>query len=148
MATRIQFDAELTRESLEAVREDIDRLLAGTELPGTDMQWRIPTVAERQVDQLWPRLGDHLQRLIKVSATDFEDAESFTFEDLAGKLDEEIETVKSWHRNLSRSLKRVEREVGPGLPVLDGSWSDADGRMHYRMPAEMRRAVLAKIAAS
>jgi hypothetical protein len=144
MATTIHFETELTREGLEAVRADIERLLSGIGGDGADVEWRLPTLAQQRVDQLWPRLGDHLRSLLTASAREFDDAASFTLEDLADKLAVDLKTLKSWHRNLSRSIKRVDRELGSEPPILPGEWSDTEWRMRYRMLPEVRRAIVAR----
>lgn len=147
MATRIHFEAELTREGLAEVRDDIERLLQSDALSDADarIEWRLPTEAAKRIDQLWPRLGENLRSLLRTGAMDFDDGEEFTLEDLASKLDVASATVKSWHRNLSRSVKRVDREFGEERPVLEGEWSNSDWRMHYRMPPEVRRAIRNKL---
>lgn len=149
MGTPITFTTELTRERLLALRDEIDALLANTQdtasqpagpegaTAGTSQYGAVMQGAARR---LLRSLGPQLQEFVRSTVEKF-DGQNFTWEDVAAALGEEVGTVKSWHRSLSKPMGRLMTDV-PGLPaVIQGT--GYDGRSHYVIGAGWNDAIAA-----
>jgi hypothetical protein len=148
MAIKIQIEGELTRDGLLRLRQEIDALLEsigdgprpvhGPALPPSAAADDEQELAYRKVGALWERLG--LKTRTFLSTCSLRPAgQEFTFEDLAAELNESVATVKSWHRNLSRSLRRVEEVYGGQPPLLQRRWGD--DKNYYSLSPEVRQAI-------
>lgn len=91
----------------------------------------LPTVSadpvQEALDDLWPRLGLRLRKLMKAAAAH---TEPYTTADLATALDTDLPTAKSWRANLGRSLNAVGRNH-PDAPAFFEQHPQPGGGWHY-----------------
>jgi transposase-like protein len=139
---RVTIEVDLSPEGLLQARDAIDRLLAEQERPASVSTGHIRLgQAQRKVDEVWSRVGGKTRELLSAAASNWEEGEEFTMEDVALALDVPPQTVRSWRRNLGRTLRRVD-EAMPEPPVLV---SRSNGPKNlYRLPPEVRQAILAR----
>jgi hypothetical protein len=144
---RITIEVDLSRAGLLELRAALDTLLGDladstskTDEPDRMLQ------ADRKVGEVWGRVGENIKRFLALGAqlNEAHDAE-FSMEDIAQGLRTPVKTVRSWHRNLGRTLRQVEDAI-PEPPFMIGRW---DGeRQQYRFPREIRAAILDRHARS
>jgi hypothetical protein len=149
MGARMTFEAE-NRADLEEIREAIDKLLAGvggattavddgngaTTTPG-----HAGGLAAAKVQALWDRnISPHSWNLLHTIADRDPDSE-VTFLDLHKELGISDGKIKAWHRNLVSAVKPIHAKFGKEPKFLVSRWDGT--RQHYRVPAEVRQAVLA-----
>ena len=142
MPTQITLLTELSREKLLELRDEIDALV-GSPPSSAAAPPSAPSGSSRTTEELARRLrgraGPDLQKLVSFLVKHYPQG-SFTWEDVAAGMNVRLETVKSWHRSLSKPLNRLAREF-PGSPeFMTGQW---DGkRNHYTLNAEWVQAVV------
>lgn len=131
--TQISLVTELSRDKLLELRDEIDALIGasagppGSEAPTAQADGR---TVEEMARRLRGRAGADLQAFIKALVKQYPTG-SFTWEDAAAALRQKLETVKSWHRSVSKPLNRLAREFPGAPPLMSGSW---DGkRNHYTL---------------
>jgi DNA-directed RNA polymerase specialized sigma24 family protein len=144
MATQITLTTELSRERLLALRDEIDALLGDIQAQqggGTAESPAKPTATsatEAAARKLLSRIGPPLQAFVRFAVERY-DGQTFTWEDVAADMGENLGTVKSWHRSLSKPMNRLLDEH-PGMPAaIEGI--GYDGRSHYRIGAGWSRAI-------
>jgi len=141
MPTQITLLTELSREKLLELRDEIDALLVS---PPSSATTSIPAASpsngavEEMARRLRGRAGPDLRKLVSWLIEHYPRG-SFTWEDVATGMDVKLETVKSWHRSLSKPLNRLAREF-PGSPELMSSNWDGK-RNHYTLNGEWVQAV-------
>lgn len=136
---KIQIEADYSRPSLERARAEIERLLES--LPSADPvheQAEADRQAGAKVDALWRRLGINTRTFLSTAAQ-FPEGTWFSFPEIAERAGKPLETIKSWHRNMSRSLKQVEAELGAEPPILEQRWNGE--RNEYSFPPAVRLAI-------
>jgi hypothetical protein len=144
---RITIEVELSREGLLELRFALDALLR--DLGGDSSEpdrGDLVLQADRKVGEVWGRVGDNIKRFLTLGAqlNNTDDAE-FSMNDVADGLETSVKTVRSWHRNLGRTLRQVDEAI-PEPPFMIGRW---DGeRQQYRFPPEIRAAILDRHARS
>lgn len=143
----ITIEVDLSREGLLELRAALDALLRdlGANTSETD-RGDLVMQADRKVGEVWGRVGHNIKRFLTLGAqlNDVHDAE-FSMEDISQGLRVPVKTVRSWHRNLGRTLRQVDEAV-PEPPFMIGRW---DGeRQQYRFPREIRTAILDRHARS
>ena len=106
--------------------------------PGVDLKGPSEP-ADKKVGEVCNRVGDNLRRFLVVTAQNC-DCEGFTMEDAAGALGATAKTVRSWHRNLGRTLRQVDEALPE--PRLMQRRSDGQRNLHWYDP-EVRSAILA-----
>ncbi len=142
MPTQITLLTELSREKLLELRDEIDALL-GSPPSSAAKPLPAPSGSNRTVEEMAGRLrgraGADLQKLVSWLVKHYAQG-SFTWEDVAAGMNVRLETVKSWHRSLSKPLNRLASEF-PGSPdLMTGHW---DGkRNHYTLNGEWVQAIL------
>jgi len=137
---RMTIEAELSHEGLLELRDAIDSLLAEIEGPRNPFVEKArQEQAERKVREVWSRVGDNIKTLLAVAAVDWPEGSEFSMNDLAERLDKNPKTVRSWHRNLGRSLRVVDQHH-PEPPLLESRWDGS--RNLYRLLPEVRDAIL------
>jgi DNA-directed RNA polymerase specialized sigma24 family protein len=145
---RITLEVELTREGLAGARDAIDDLLADLGLPEQPIHpWAGKLKrssaqrdqAQRKVDEVWARVGDNARRFLAVAAQAYGDGDEFTMDEIARHLDRSAKTVRSWHRNLGRTLSKVD-ETMPEPELMPKRWNGTQNV--YRLTPEVRQAIL------
>jgi hypothetical protein len=91
-----------------------------------------------KVEAVLTRIGDNPRRLLRAAAYDWEDGEEFTLDELAAALGEPAATVRSWNRNLGRTLKQVD-ELHAEPELLPKRWDGQQNR--YRLEPDVRAAL-------
>lgn len=144
MPTQITLTTELSRDRLLQLRDEIDALLGdASELagrPAKDSASEPATSAanEAVARKLLGRLGPPLQVFVRFAVEHY-DGRNFTWEDVASDMGEDLGTVKSWHRSLSKPMNRLLDE-NPGMPaVIEGI--GYNGRSHYRIGSGWKDAI-------
>jgi len=138
MPATFTMQGELSRDGLEAARDQLDELLrALTHDPAPN---GAGPLMDRKVRALYGRMGQTTWEFVHGCAEKFEPGSEFTFENLAQRFGQDVGTVKSWHRSASKSINRINEQFG-GAPVFESRWDGS--RQHYRVPAETREAILA-----
>lgn len=144
---RITIEVDLSRAGLLELRSSLDALLEDLDSgPSATDEAELALQADRKVGEVWGRVGDNIKRFLTRGAqlNDIHDAE-FSMEDIAQGLRTPVKTVRSWHRNLGRTLRQVDEAI-PEPPFMIGRW---DGeRQQYRFPREIRTAILDRYARS
>lgn len=138
----ITLQAVLTREGLLEVRDAIDALLEGVgHSDASPPQMTLQARADAKVGQVWARVGPNIKRFLATAAQLTADGRGFTMNDIAVDLGRDPKTVRSWHRNLGRTLRLVDAEI-PEPPLLEHRW---EGQQNvYRLPEPIRNAILAR----
>jgi hypothetical protein len=136
MPTQIALLTELSREKLLELRDEIDELL-GSPPPRPDHGPAVAVPSNGNVEEMARRLrgraGPDLQNLVSWLVKHYPQG-SFVWEEVAAGMNEKLETVKSWHRSVSKPLNRLGREFPGAPPLLSGQW---DGkRNHYTLNSE------------
>jgi hypothetical protein len=143
-APKVTIEAELTRDGLLRVRDSIDRLLGNLGEDGSTnpvFAGLRRKQADRKVGEVWGRIGDNTKKFLATAAVNWPDGGEFTMEDVADALNVSPKTVRSWHRNLGRTLRQVDEQY-PSPRLLQNR---TDGtRNLYHLPPEVRRAILAR----
>jgi hypothetical protein len=67
--------------------------------------------ADEKVAEVWGRVGENPRRFLTVTAQTWPDGEEFTMEQAAAVLNVPAKTVRSWHRNLGRTLRQVDETI-------------------------------------
>jgi hypothetical protein len=134
----------MDRAGLLQLRAEIDRLLetleprSGEAEDGeTSEAEDLQELADRKVSALWERLGLNSRTFLSTCARRPAGGE-FTLQDLADELGQPVASVRSWHRNLSRSLRRVEQRH-PRPALLQQRW--VEDRYHYWLSPEVQLAI-------
>lgn len=144
---RITIEVDLSRAGLLELRSALDALLGDLDNgPSATDEAELVLQADRKVGEVWGRVGDNIKRFLALGAqlNDAHDAE-FSMEDIAQGLRTPVKTVRSWHRNLGRTLRQVDEAI-PEPPFMIGRW---DGeRQQYRFPSQIRTAILDRYARS
>lgn len=151
MNTGITFHAQYSRSSLEEVRRAVEQLLATLPTEGASVgaapQAREASdtaeagLAKQKADRLRQHLSSTLRDFLKNLADNHDPRETFTWDDIAERMGKDLKTVRSWHRILSRPMKRIDADLGREPRLFHSNW---DGRRnHYRMTEEWREAILA-----
>jgi hypothetical protein len=84
------------------------------------------------------RIGSETRRMAEVTAQ----MSGFgAWQELADRLDVPPDTIRSWHRNVGRSIKRVNEELGTNYQLF--GWNIALNR--FAMADEVRTAILNSI---
>ena len=122
MNSRIHIEAELSRKGLLELREQIDALLGDNGGPANPFTVKVrQREADSKIQSLWARVGDNARRFLATAAVTWPEGAWFSINDVAELLEVSPKTVRSWHRNLGRSLKSLDTEF-PDLPVLLKRW--------------------------
>lgn len=136
MPTQITLLTELSRDKLLELRDEIDALLGSPSpnpvaIPAASLTSN--GTVEEMARRLRGRAGPDLQNLVLWLVKHYPQG-SFIWEEVAAGMNVKLETVKSWHRSVSKPLNRLGREF-PGAPsLLSGQW---DGkRNHYTLTRE------------
>ncbi len=145
MPTQITITTELTREGLQTVRDEIDALLAGGATVATVASPPVspaetPTTANLDsiAIVLKAHLSPSLKRLVRFLVEHYVGTE-FIWDDVATAMKEDLGSVKSWHRSLSKPLNRISK-ANPTAPwFLTGSWDGS--RNHYTLSASWAEAI-------
>ena len=141
MPTPLTLTTELTREGLLAVRDEIDAVLAGVSTPAP-AQLAAAQPAAAGLDPLALELRAHLspalKRLVRFIVDNYVGSQ-FVWDDLAKAMKEDVGSIKSWHRSLSKPLNRIGR-ANPTAPwFLTASWDGS--RNHYTVDAAWAEAI-------
>jgi hypothetical protein len=139
---RITIEVDLSHEGLLQARDAIDRLLDEQDRPPNKFTEKVRLgQAQRKVDEVWSRVGDKTRHFLVTAARNWEEGDEFTMEGIASALEVAPKTVRSWHRNLGRTL----RQVDEGMPEPRLLLSRSNGHKNlYRFPPEVRQAILAQ----
>lgn len=136
----ITIQTVLSREGLLTLRDAIDALLADANGDTTNLAGKAANSnADRKVDEVWGRVGDNAKRFLAIAARRTTEGGEFSMDDVAQWLDEEPKTVRSWHRNLGRTLKHVDAAIPQPL-LMESRWTGE--RNVYRLPVAVREAIL------
>jgi hypothetical protein len=138
---RVQIEVDLTREGLLGLRAQLDALLRDLGGPNSEEQRDSDKAlqADRKVGEVWGRVGENIRRLLSLGAQLNIDDHEFSMDQLAQGLGSSAKTVRSWHRNLGRTLRQVDAAM-PEPAFMLSRW---DGRrQQYRFLPEVRRAIL------
>jgi len=92
------------------------------------------STAQAALDDLWPRLGVKLQKLMKAAATL---PQPYTTADLAQALGTDTATAKSWRANLGRSLNAVMKNHPDARPFFE-QHAQPGGGWHYSLSPDYR----------
>ena len=139
----ITIQATLSRDGLLELRQAIDALLEEVRDERTNpftakiMQRK----ADKKVGEVWGRVGDNIKRFLSQAAHDTGPGGEFTMNQMAEALGVDPKTVRSWHRNLGRTLRVVDAAI-PEPPLLENRWDGT--RNVYRFPEPIRVAILAR----
>ena len=85
---------------------------------------------------LFGRLGDGAAEFLRKAKKHTKAGEDFTFESLAVKSKVPANTLKAWHRNLSRTINNLGDKAPP---LFTEKWDGA--RQHYTLTDEARAAI-------
>lgn len=103
----ITIQTVLSRQGLLDLRDSIDVLIADTSADTTNLAAKVvDSNADRKVSEVWERVGANAQRFLTTAAHKTAPGQEFTMSDVATWLDKEPRTIRSWHRNLGRTLKQ------------------------------------------
>lgn len=130
---------ELSEQGLLNAKAELEELLARQELP--TLVGNPEQVAARKARALAERSGDMTWRFVSRVALGYESGQEFTFEDLRYVFSVTVESVKSWHRNMARTAKSIDEEMGAEPRFFESRWDGA--RQHYWLTDVMREALLA-----
>lgn len=140
MTAQVTITTELSHDGLLALRAEIDALLGrAAPAPGpTGAGGADPGPVDEMARRLRARLNEGIQDLVRFIVKNYPDR-TFTWDDVARDMGIHVETLKSWHRSLSKPLNRYAQEF-PGAPrMLTSTW---DGhRNHYTLSPEWREAI-------
>jgi hypothetical protein len=118
-----------TLADLERQLETLKKMgFGGAALPQVDLDRKI-----RKLKQRATRTTGKVWAMVVAAAT-FPEGQEFAFADLATAMSEEEPSVRSWHRVLARSLKRLEFHV---FEKVSGS-----SPARFRVPAAVRSKIL------
>jgi hypothetical protein len=139
----VTITVELSRKGLLEAKEAIDGLLR-EHGSSTTSEPDSGDLARRKVQLFREWAGEKSWDFVYEIASRYEAHQEFTFEDLSKALDEEVATVKSWHRSASKPMNRVDKELEDGSVVapkiLSSRWDGV--RQHYWMSEDMRNAII------
>lgn len=129
MPTQITLLTELSREKLLELRHEIDALLGLSTAEGTaEPPPATPDgTVEDIVRHLRGRTGPEVQKLVKGLVKHYPRG-TFTWEDLSAAMQIKVETIKSWHRSLSKPLNRLARRYPGAPPLMTGHWDGQRNR--------------------
>lgn len=130
MPTQITLLTELSREKLLELRDEIDALLGSSTSNTTASPSSASTpdgTVEEMAGRLRGRTGPDLQKLVKDLVKHYPRG-TFTWEDLSARMNVKMETLKSWHRSLSKPLNRLAREFPGAPPLMTGQWDGQRNR--------------------
>ncbi len=136
--TTFTITGELSEQGLLQARASIDDLLAkhGFSLPTSNPE----EMATRKARALRERVGDVTWKFVRTIAHCYEPEQEFTFENLVHTFSVDIESIRSWHRNMSRATKRIDEEMGAEPRFLESRWDGS--RQHYWLTHVMREALI------
>lgn len=154
--------AEFTREGLLELRKQLDELMLQAPSGAVQSLGEIAVAEERaatlmasdKVSAIRNHLGEASWRFLRTCAEEFNDGDEFNLEFVADAMHDDPELsdeamlakVKAYHRNVTRSEKKVNGYLAPGVPpLLESRWDG--GRNWYTMPAEVRKAIRGEIKA-
>ena len=143
MPTQMTITTELTREGLQTVRDELDAILASGAPPATlasplTASARSSVDLDAQAVELKVHLNTSLKRLVRFLVDNYVGS-TFTWDDVAKAMQEDVGTVKSWHRSLSKPLNRIGK-ANPSAPrFLTGSWDGS--RNHYTLSQDWAVAI-------
>jgi hypothetical protein len=130
---------ELSEQGLLNAKAELEELLARQGLP--TIVGNPEEVAARKACALAQRAGDTTWRFVSRVAHGYEPEHEFTFEDLRSVFSVTVESIKSWHRNMARTAKSIDKEMGAEPRFFEARWDGA--RQHYWLTDVMREALLA-----
>ena len=90
--------------------------------------------------ELPPLLANKSASILIAAANHFNDGESFSWPDLATKINKGVSTVLSWNRQLGRSLKKLRLNHGDLLVVKPGK------PKRFEMPGPVRQFIKETVA--
>ena len=130
---------EDTPAEVQRAHRLMTQLMADQGRPGISADSPSVTPEATGAQQWWAalnkRIGPDTRRMAEAAAQ----MSGFgAWQELADKLGEGVSTVQSWHRNVGRSIKRVNAELGTEYQLF--SWSVALNR--FAMVEEVRAAIL------
>lgn len=141
MPTQITITTELTRDGLQTVRDELDAILAGAASTMIGMYPDSPGPTSDMgglAIELKAHLSPSLKRLVRFLVDNYVGT-SFVWAAVASAMKEDVGSVKSWHRSLSKPLNRIGK-ANPSAPwFLTGSWDGS--RNHYTLSPEWAEAI-------
>jgi hypothetical protein len=146
MPTQTTFHTEATREAFRVLRDELNALLGeSTSAPSSGevspLEPRDSKPFRQRVKELDHRIHPSLRKLAKFLVDNYADRE-FTWKDVARDMGEDIETVKSWHRSLSKWLNDIKKEDPSAPTFFSRRHYDGDPpRNHYTVAPEWREAI-------
>jgi len=130
---------ELSEQGLLNAKAELEELLARQGL--STLVGNPEEIAARKARALAERAGDMTWRFVSRVAHGYEPGQEFTFEDLRYVFSVTVESVKSWHRNMARTAKSIDEEMGAEPRFFEARWDGT--RQHYWLTDVMREALLA-----
>lgn len=138
MTTTFTITGELSQKGLLKAKADLEELLTRHGLPA--VVGNPEEIAARKARTLAERAGDMTWRFVSRVAHGYEPEQEFTFEDLRYVFSVDVESIKSWHRNMSRAAKGIDEEMGVEPRFFEARWDGA--RQHYWLTDVMREALV------
>jgi hypothetical protein len=105
-----------------------------------DLAATTKTAEEAALDDLWPRVGQNLRKLLKAAAAF---TEPYSTQQLADALGSDVATTKSWRANLGRSLNAVYKSV-PSAPKFFEEHPQPGGGWLYSIHPVYRQPIAAR----
>jgi hypothetical protein len=139
LQTTFTITGELSEEGLLQARASIDDLLAKHGFSRS--KGNPEEIATRKALALRERVGDVTWKFVRTISRCYQPEQEFTFETLVHTFSVDIESIRSWHRNMSRATKRIDEEIGVEPRFLESRWED--NRQHYWLTHIMREALIA-----
>ncbi len=123
--TQVTLVTGLSRESLLALRDEIDALLGIATSPAAadavDIVAAPDATVEEMARRLRARINNDLSKVV-IYIVDHYPEGTFTWEDVSAGMHEKLGTVKSWHRSLSKPMNRLARDFPAVPPLLTSKW--------------------------
>ena len=146
MPTQTTFHTEASREAFRVLRDELNALLGeSTSVPppseGPPPEPQHSRSFREEVKDLGNNAHPKLRQLAKFLVDNYADRE-FTWVDVGREMGPDVETVKSWHRSLSKWLNDIKRR-NPSTPsFFSGQHYDGSPpRNHYTVSPEWREAI-------
>jgi len=146
MPTQTTFHTEASREAFRVLRDELNALLGeSTSAPsmseGPPPEPHHSKSFHEEVKDLGNVAHPKLRQLAQFLVDNYPDRE-FTWDDVGRDLGPDVETVKSWHRSLSKWLNDIKAR-NPSAPSFFSRqhYDGSPPRNHYTVAPEWREAI-------
>ena len=146
MPTQTTFHTEASREAFRVLRDELNALLGESTAALSTSERPLPAPQQsrsfrEEVKDLGNKAHPILRQFAKFIVDNYPDRE-FTWDDVSRDMGSDLETVKSWHRSLSKWLNDIKRR-NPSAPLFFSGqhYDGSPPRNHYTLSPEWREAI-------